>query len=113
MRRFMTVLAIALACSFGVSAAYAGPGCTAKKDSKVKSAKLAKSSCSAKTASTAKSCCASKGFPSLTRFVGDKAVGCPMTAEKMAKEQGAEIIFAIGDKKFCCKKSAMKALEQS
>ncbi|MFQ5411264.1 MAG: hypothetical protein ACE5EC_03170 [Phycisphaerae bacterium] len=106
----MTILAIALACSFGISAAYAGPGCTAKKDSKVKTAK---SSCSAKAARTAKSCCASEGFPSLTRFVGDKAVGCPMAAEKLAKEQGAEIIFAIGDKKFCCKKSAMKALAKA
>lgn len=108
MRRITIVLALALACSFGVRVATAGPACTAKKGSKVKAAK---SGCQAKGAAASKAaCCGTDGFPTLIRFVGDEAIGCPKEAEKLAKEKGAEIVFAIGDKKFCCKKSAMKAL---
>ncbi|MCG8406288.1 MAG: hypothetical protein MI923_13910 [Phycisphaerales bacterium] len=107
MRRFTTVLALAIACSFGVSAAYAGPGCCASKK-KSKLTKVAKSSCSTKS-----SCSSKDEFPKLVRMIGDKTVECPYTAEKMAKESGSNVKFVVAGETYECEKSAMSAYADS
>ena len=81
MRRITSVLALALACSWGIQAAQACP----KGD---------------KTA----------GFPTLVQMVGDKAIGCPMTAKKMAETSGKKVVYVLGEQKFGCEVSANKAL---
>lgn len=104
MRRFTTLLALAVACSLGISAAYAGPGCCASKSKKSKLAKASKSACSAK-----KSCDSKAEFPKLVRMVGDKTYECPYTAKKMAKDSDAKVIFAVAGETYECEKSAMSA----
>lgn len=102
MRRIMTALALTAICSMGISAAFAGgPGCTGG----AKTADAGKS-CS----KSASSCSSSGGFPTMVRMVGDKEVGCPMTAEKMAKEQHAKVVFAVAGEKFDTEPAAWVAL---
>lgn len=92
MRRLMSFLACLAACSLGISTALAGgPGCTAQKSGDKVAATCNKS---------ASSCCNMGEFPTMVRMVGDKAVGCPMTAEKMAKESNSKVMFAVAGQKF-------------
>lgn len=102
MRRLMSILACLAACSLGVSTAFAGgPGCSAQKSGE-KTASCSKS---------ASSCCSQMGeFPTMVRMVGDKSIGCPMTAEKMAKESNSKVMFAVAGEKFDSEPAAWEAL---
>lgn len=102
MRRFMSFMACLAACSLGISTALAGgPGCSAKA-----SGDKVASTCN----KSASSCCEMGEFPTLVRMVGDKAVGCPMTAEKMAKESNSKVMFAVCGQKFEKENEAWAAL---
>ncbi len=46
----------------------------------------------------------------MVRMVGDKAVGCPMTAEKMAKESHGKVVFVVAEQRFENEPEAYKAL---
>src|SRR5262245_15656895 len=95
-RAGIVALALIVACSFGVSAAWAGPGCGAHKDAKTASA----------------SSCSSMGgeFPVMVMMVGDETFGCPVAAEKAAKAHDAKIVYAVAGEKFDCKDKATEAL---
>lgn len=108
MRRTMTLLACLAACSFGVSAAFAGgPGCSG---AKTETASAKGATCSSRAMA---SCSAPDAFPAMVRMVGDKAVDCPASAEKMAKESNAKIVFAVAGNKYDNEQSAWAALADS
>ncbi|HWL93375.1 MAG TPA: hypothetical protein VNT79_07555 [Phycisphaerae bacterium] len=103
MRKMMSILACLAACSLGISTAFAGgPGCSGEK----KVADARKGSCGTKTAST----CSVGEFPRLVRLVGDREVGCPMTAAKLVKEHNAKVVFAVADQRFDNEEAAWNAL---
>jgi hypothetical protein len=95
-RTGIVALALIIACGFGVSAAWAGPGCGAHKEAKTASA----SSCSSMVGE----------FPTLVMLVGDETFGCPVAAEKAAKAHDAKIVYAVAGEKFDCKDKATEAL---
>ncbi len=99
MKRVLTIaLAVALVCSLGASAAYAGPGCCkSKMDTK-------------DTKMSSLTACAMGDFPHLTMLVGDKEYDCPASAEKDAEAKGMKVRFAVCDEKFDCRDKAMAAL---
>jgi hypothetical protein len=103
MRRITTLLALVAVCSLGVSAARACPKADCK-NAATKAVKLVKGSgCSQQT------CTTSDEFPTLVQMVGDKKVGCPMEAEKLAKANGGKIVYVVGSKQFECRQSAATA----
>lgn len=99
MKRVLTIaLAVALVCSLGASAAYAGPGCCkSKMDTK-------------DTKMSSLTACAMGDFPHLTMLVGDKEYDCPASAEKDAEAKGMKVRFAVCDENFECRDKAMAAL---
>lgn len=94
-RACIVALALVVTCGFGVSAAFAGPGCC-----KSKEAKTASASCSATAGD----------FPKLVMMVGDETFGCPKSAESAAKEHDAKIVYVVAGEKFECKDKAQEAL---
>ncbi len=92
MRRLTTLVVLLAAFAMTVPAAYAGPGCCAKK----KTAKV--------------KACGTDGFPAMLAKVGDKVMGCRMTAGKMAKDSGKKIVFVVGSEEFASEAKAMGAL---
>lgn len=112
MKRIALAVALLAACSLGIAASYAGPACCgSKKDGKGEAMAKAKAACSSLAVScSAKPESCTGDFPALVRMVGDKTVECPMTAEKLAKEQNAKVVYMLGDRKFECQESAMQAL---
>lgn len=103
MRRITTLLALVAVCSLGVSAARACPKADCK-NAATEAVKLIKGSgCSQQT------CTTSDEFPTLVQMVGDKKVGCPMEAEKLAKANGGKIVYVVGSKQFECRQSAATA----
>ena len=103
MRRLTSVLAVALALSFGAATVYAGPGCGSKK-ANANPAKLTKAGCSAsRTASVASE------FPTMVRMVGDEAIGCPHAAKQLAEKNGAKIRFVVGSERFDSEIEAWRA----
>jgi hypothetical protein len=93
-RTWIIALALVVASGFGVSAAWAGPGCSGHNDVKSASA----------------SCCTAGDFPKMVMTVGDKTFDCPVAAEKAAKEGKSKIIYAVAGEKFECKDKATEAL---
>ncbi len=93
-RAWILALALVVACSWGVTPAWAGPGCC--------------KSTNAKTASA--SCSIDSDFPKMVMMVGDKSFDCPMAAEKAATEGKSKIVYAVAGEKFECKDKAMEAL---
>lgn len=91
MKRIVWALALVTACGLMASTAYAGPGC-----------------CKSKTAQA--TCTASNDFPKLVRLVGDKEIGCPEAAAKMAKESNSKIVYVVAGEKYDCEQKAMTAL---
>ena len=89
-------MALVVACGFGVSAAWAGPGCGAHKEAKTASA----SSCSSMIGD----------FPKMVMMVGDETFECPSAADKAAKSHDAKIVYAVAGEKFDCKDKATEAL---
>lgn len=60
-------------------------------------------------ATAAKSCCQDAQalkVPAMSYKVGDKVVGCPVEAEKLAKESKATVKFVVGDETFADKTEA-------
>ena len=105
MRRITTLLALVAVCSLGISAAQACPKHeAANKKASAQETKLIKSACSAKTV-----CASADKFPTLVQLVGDKQVGCPTEAAKLAKANGDKIIYAVGSDKFECRQTAATA----
>ncbi len=94
-RAWIMALAFVVVCGFGVTAAWAGPGCSGHKD--------------AKTAS-ASSCTSMGDFPKMAITVGDETFYCPMAAEKAAKAGKSKIVYAVAGEKFDTKDKAMEAL---
>ncbi len=99
-RRLMIVGLVGLACSLGVSSAYAGPGCCASK----KKAQVAKASC------TQKPCGDLGEFPTMLMKVGEMTYGCSASAQKAASSNGSKVVFVVGAEQFSKKNQAVVAL---
>ena len=97
----MSVLALACMCSFVSTVNAGGECCKSKAAGTTVAAKDAKSGC-------CKSSC--EEFPSMKMMVGDKSIGCPMEAEKVAKESKAKVIYVVAGEKYECKEEATAAL---
>ncbi len=92
MRRVMIVVALMATVSLGVSSVSAEPACCKKK-----AAKAAKAAAQA-------------SFPKIVRMVGDKEIGCPTEAAKVARDSGGSVVFVVGDDKFKSEEKAWFAL---
>jgi hypothetical protein len=96
----MIVGVVGVACSLGVSSAYAGPGCCASK----KKAQVAKASCTQKPSGDL------GDFPTMLMKVGEMTYGCSATAEKAAAGNGSKVVFVVGEERFSNKNRAVVAL---
>lgn len=105
MRKLSIVLALACVCSFGVSAAFAGPGCC-KKDAATAKAVKETGKCSYTEAA-----CAGEGeaFPTMAALVGDQKFECCDAATKAAEKANAKVKYVVNGKEFDCKDKAMAA----
>ncbi len=98
--RLTAVFVVGVACGLGVSAAEAGPGCCASK----KKGQAAKASCASKSP------CQLGDFPTMAMKVGETTYECAATAQRAAADNGAKVVFVVGDEGFASKDKAVVAL---
>ena len=93
----MSIVALACMCCFVANVNAGGECC--------------KSKATGTTVAEKSGCCKGESeFPTMTMMVGDKKIGCPVEAEKVATESKSKVIYVVDGEKYECKEKAYAAL---
>lgn len=93
----MSIVALACMCCFVANVNAGGECC--------------KSKATGTTVAEKSGCCKGESdFPTMTMMVGDKKIGCPVEAEKVATDSKSKVIYVVDGEKYECKEKAYAAL---